>query len=82
MGDSIAVNGVCLTVATVTSDTFSISAIPHTVKMTTLSETKEGEVVNLENDIIGKYVEKLIQSPAEEKRKSRITKDFLVKYGF
>ena len=79
---SIAINGISLTVATVTSDTFSISAIPHTVKMTTLSETKEGEVVNLENDIIGKYVEKLIQSPAEEKRKSRITKDFLVKYGF
>ncbi|MDD7049360.1 MAG: riboflavin synthase [Lachnospiraceae bacterium] len=79
---SIAINGISLTVATVTSDTFSISAIPHTVKMTTLSETKEGEVVNLENDIIGKYVEKLIQSPAEEQRKSRITKDFLVKYGF
>ena len=56
---SITINGISLTVAAVTSDTFSISAIPHTVKMTTLSETKEGSLVNLENDIIGKYVEKL-----------------------
>ncbi|MDY4096087.1 MAG: riboflavin synthase [Lachnospiraceae bacterium] len=79
---SITINGISLTVAAVTSDTFSISAIPHTVKMTTLSETKEGSLVNLENDIIGKYVEKLLQPSAGGQKESRITKDFLTKYGF
>lgn len=79
---SITINGISLTVAAVTSDTFSISAIPHTVKMTTLSETKEGSLVNLENDIIGKYVEKLLQPAAGGQKESRITKDFLTKYGF
>lgn len=79
---SITINGISLTVAAVTSDTFSISAIPHTVKMTTLSETKEGSLVNLENDIIGKYVEKLLQPSAGGQKESRITKVFLTKYGF
>ncbi|MGN0305113.1 MAG: riboflavin synthase, partial [Lachnospiraceae bacterium] len=79
---SITINGISLTVAAVTSDTFSISAIPHTVKMTTLSESKEGSLVNLENDIIGKYVEKLLQPAAGGQKESRITKDFLTKYGF
>ncbi|MGN0307618.1 MAG: riboflavin synthase [Lachnospiraceae bacterium] len=79
---SITINGISLTVAGVTNHTFSISAIPHTVKMTTLSETGEGDMVNLETDIIGKYVEKLILPSAEEQKESKITKEFLTKYGF
>lgn len=79
---SVAVDGISLTVARVFPDRFSVSAIPHTVKVTALSERKEGDLVNLETDIIGKYVERLL-SPADElKMESRLTKEFLVKCGF
>ena len=63
---SVALDGVSLTVARVGSGTFSISAIPHTVSETVLRERKAGDSVNIETDIIGKYVEKLLglQSPA------------------
>ena len=56
---SIAIDGISLTVAKVTDTTFAVSIIPHTAAETTLSERKTGDKVNLENDIIGKYVEKL-----------------------
>ena len=54
------VDGISLTVAKVAEDNFSISAIPHTVSQTVLKDRKVGAVVNLETDIIGKYVEKLL----------------------
>ena len=57
---SITVDGVSLTVAKVQTDRFSISAIPHTVSQTVLQDRKKGDTVNLETDIIGKYVEKLL----------------------
>lgn len=57
---SIAIDGISLTVAKITSSTFSVSIIPHTAKETILSEKKTGDVVNLENDVISKYVEKLL----------------------
>lgn len=57
---SIAIDGISLTVAKVSGGTFAVSIIPHTAAETTLSERKTGDRVNLENDIIGKYVEKLI----------------------
>ncbi|MGN0714778.1 MAG: riboflavin synthase [Anaerovoracaceae bacterium] len=81
---SIAIDGISLTVAAVTSMDFSVSIIPHTAAQTTLSQRKAGDIVNLENDIIGKYVEKLLQ-PAEtqpKKETSSITMDFIEKYGF
>lgn len=78
---SIAVDGISLTVARVSSDTFSFSAIPHTVRQTVLRERREGDPVNLETDLIGKYVEKLLQpAPAEPKR--GITAAFLAEHGF
>lgn len=58
---SITIDGISLTVAKVSSTDFAISAIPHTVAQTVLKDRKEGDLVNLENDIIGKYVEKLMQ---------------------
>lgn len=58
---SIAIDGVSLTVAAVDADTFSVSIIPHTGEETTLLRKKTGDVVNLETDIIGKYVNKLLQ---------------------
>ena len=83
---SITIDGISLTVARVGPESFAISAIPHTVAVTVLKDRKAGDKVNLETDIIGKYVEKLLITgpvqPAEPKQTSGITKDFLTRYGF
>ena len=81
---SIAIDGISLTVAEITDKYFKVSLIPHTGSNTTLLQKKIGEKVNLENDIIGKYVERLMSfSKAEDtKQKSNITMDFLAKHGF
>lgn len=78
---SIAIDGISLTVARVTDRDFSLSVIPHTAEMTILSTKSKGERVNLENDIIGKYVEKLMK-PAEKSQNSGIDMSFLSKNGF
>ena len=78
---SIAIDGISLTVARVDSETFSVSIIPHTQSNTILADRKVGDRVNLETDIIGKYVEKLLQ-PQETKKESRITMEFLQEHGF
>lgn len=79
---SVAIDGISLTVARVTADSFSISAIPHTVRATTLCRKGPGDPVNLETDIIGKYVERLLTPVQPQQKSSNITKDFLEKYGF
>ena len=84
---SITIDGISLTVARVDSQSFAISAIPHTVSVTVLADRKPGDIVNLETDIIGKYVEKLLHFPQEEaapapKQSSGITKEFLTRYGY
>ena len=84
---SITIDGISLTVARVDSRSFAISAIPHTVSVTVLADRKPGDIVNLETDIIGKYVEKLLHFPQEEaapapKQSSGITKEFLTRYGY
>ena len=80
---SIAIDGISLTVARVSNTDFAVSVIPHTGANTNLLDKKVGDVVNLENDITGKYIEKLLGLSKEEKKpESRITKDFLTKYGF
>ncbi len=76
---SVAIDGISLTVAKVTDSSFSVSIIPHTAEQTVLSYKKTGDIVNLENDIVGKYVEKLI---CPDSRKSNISVDFLAKNGF
>ncbi|MBP5379118.1 MAG: riboflavin synthase [Ruminococcus sp.] len=78
---SIAIDGISLTVAKVTDTCFSVSIIPHTAAQTILGTKKAGDTVNLENDIIGKYVEKLMK-PAEEPGTGGITMDFLAKNGY
>ncbi len=55
---SIGIDGISLTVASVGRDNFTVSIIPHTLVETILGEKKVGDIVNLENDIIGKYVER------------------------
>ena len=73
---SITIDGISLTVAAVTAQDFS------TVAQTVLSERREDDVVNLECDIIGKYVEKLLQPAATAPAKSSLTREFLAEHGF
>lgn len=81
---SITIDGISLTVAKVTVADFSISAIPHTVAVTVLQDRKPGDTVNLETDIIGKYVEKLLTPQAQPTQRptSNITREFLSRYGY
>lgn len=79
---SVTIDGISLTVAQVSTDSFSISAIPHTVQITVLGERREGDLVNLENDIIGKYVERLLAPSDTQPPKSRLTKEFLLQCGY
>lgn len=79
---SITIDGISLTVAYVDEKCFKVSIIPHTRQETNLSEKTVGDKVNLECDIIGKYVEKLLTPVEEEKKESNITEEFLRKYGF
>lgn len=79
---SVAIDGVSLTVAGLTTQTFSVSLIPHTAKKTILLSKKEGEPVNLENDIIGKYVERLLTFQEPDRPKSGLTMEFLSEHGF
>ena len=82
---SIAIDGISLTIAALTSDGFRVSIIPHTASKTTLSLRRVGDTVNLENDCVGKYVERLLtHAPAPEAQtpSSVITMEFLAKHGF
>lgn len=79
---SITIDGISLTVAAITDEDFSISAIPHTVSQTILKEKRQGDVVNLETDILGKYIEKLIGTSPKQQKKSSITREFLLQQGF
>ncbi len=80
---SIAIDGISLTVAEVTDKDFSVSIIPHTGSETTLLQKRIGDRVNLENDIVGKYVEKLLQPKSvPSKTESKITMEFLREHGF
>ncbi len=79
---SVTIDGISLTVAKVGESDFSVSAIPHTAEVTVLKNKREGDKVNIETDIIGKYVEKLLTNRNEENCKSGITKEFLQMYGF
>lgn len=59
---SVTVDGVSLTVAELTEDTFSVALIPHTLEVTTLGLRKAGDTVNLEMDVLAKYVERLLEA--------------------
>lgn len=80
----ITIDGISLTVAYVDNEIFKVSIIPHTLKNTILAQKIQGSYVNLENDIMGKYIEKfMIFSKTEsENEKSKITLDFLRENGF
>lgn len=81
---SISIDGVSLTVAYVDDKVFKVSIIPHTGEETILLKKKIGETANLECDVIGKYVEKLLNLDRKntEIKESNITEDFLKINGF
>lgn len=79
---SITIDGISLTVARVNDSAFQVSIIPHTRENTILADKGVGDVVNLETDIIGKYVEKLLQPQQPAAKESKLTMEFLVENGF
>jgi riboflavin synthase len=80
---SITIDGISLTVAYVDDSCFKVSIIPHTGQETTLLTRKPGYIVNLECDIVGKYIEKLMKpAPEEDKPSGGLTADFLSAHGF
>lgn len=81
---SVALDGISLTVADVAEETFSVAVIPHTAKVTTLGEARPGTRVNLEADIIGKYVERFVAARfgEDEAASPGLTRDFLTQHGF
>ncbi|WP_028829347.1 riboflavin synthase [Proteocatella sphenisci] len=86
---SVAIDGISLTVAQESPGKFSVSVIPHTGKETTLLKKKVGDIVNIENDVIGKYIERFTgygtgKGPDLYKKsyESNITEDFIMRSGF
>jgi len=74
---SVALDGISLTVAEVRSDSFSVSVIPHTRANTTLTHKKIGDIINIETDCIGKYIEKLIPGHG-----GGVSREVLLRNGF
>jgi riboflavin synthase len=82
---SIAVDGISLTVNSCPNGGFSVSVIPHTAQITTLGRRKVGDKVNIELDLVGKYIEKLVISrdrAGDAKEGARLDQTFLARHGF
>lgn len=82
---SVALDGVSLTVAQLGENDFTVSLIPHTAQVTTLLDKKVGDRLNIENDVVGKYVERLLSfsdKNAAAEKKSAISLSFLHENGF
>lgn len=75
---SVAVDGISLTVTEITGQVFSVAIIPHTLANTTLESAQAGQRVNIETDILAKYIERLAGREPEE----GISEDFLAEHGF
>jgi riboflavin synthase len=84
---SVAVDGISLTINSCDADSFSISIIPHTAKLTTIGFKNRGDRVNIETDMIGKYVERFLAGVSESgkaqiSKRSTIDQEYLIKTGF
>jgi riboflavin synthase len=83
---SVTIDGISLTVNSCAPGSFSVSIIPHTLKVTTLGQLKAGHEVNIEVDIIGKYIENLLLAggrlPGGKSSQQAITQGFLAEHGF
>ena len=80
---SIAVDGISLTVNSCSKGCFSVAVIPHTSKLTTMGFRKKGDKINIEVDLIGKYIEKLLMAGRiKPEKQTNIDTEFLVQHGF
>lgn len=79
---SITVDGISLTVNDLRKNAFKLTIVPHTCEETTIDQFQVGRKVNLEVDVLARYMERLLQGQQEEQPKSRITMDFLQQNGF
>ena len=84
---SVAVDGISLTINTCDANSFSVSIIPHTAKLTTIGFKNRGDRVNIETDMLGKYVERFMnarpgQGAVKAEKQSGIDKEYLLKTGF
>jgi len=76
---SVAIDGISLTVAGADDRSFRVSVIPHTAKITTLSDRKTGDRVNIECDLVAKYIEKFVR---DNRTGEGISREYLEKFGF
>ena len=79
---SIAIEGISLTIASCNTTSFTLSIIPHTLNRTTLQWRQVKDVVNLENDLVGKYIYRFLHPEEEKESASAIDKTFLKRHGF
>ena len=79
---SVAIDGVSLTVVEAGKDCFSVHLIPTTMEMTSLSGRKSGDLVNIETDIIGKYILRYLKASGSSKTNSKLNMDFLKESGW
>ena len=79
---SIAVDGISLTVASLTNKAFEVALIPHTLENTNLSTRQIGDDVNLECDVLAKYVESMLKERKNRPAKSQLTEEYLKERGF
>ncbi len=78
---SVALDGISLTIASLRETSFTVAVIPHTLNRTTLGTRKVGDTLNLETDMIGKYVKRFL-TRSEKEGKDPLTLDFLAEHGF
>ena len=80
----ITLDGASLSIVDFSENTFQVSLIPHTQEMITLGKKKVGDYINVETDLIGKYIERMLNFKDEEKnsKKSSLDKNFLASHGF
>jgi riboflavin synthase len=86
---SVAIDGISLTINNCSSESIELSIIPHSAKLTTIGFKKAGDEVNIETDVVGKYIEKFVtgnqadsDSTNKSGQKASISKEFLAKSGF
>jgi len=79
---SICINGISLTVNTVEGAVFDVNIVPHTLQKTTLGTTEVGDAVNLEVDLLARYMERLMQGEAAAKPNGGVTEELLQNSGF
>lgn len=79
---SVAIDGISLTVNEVTEKNFTLTIIPHSLSRTTLQERQKGDRVNIETDILGKYIHRLLGEGREGQKGPSVNFEFLAKHGF